>query len=202
MAYTTGLNLIGPSTSGNHIWQYTTTDTAAVVSASGYFNAAAANLINQDVIMVFGPESVPTTYIVSSADGAAVVTTTGSGAYSLDSGVPGQSVNIIRSMPGGATVNRDLVITNKVRINGVTVQLAGAGSSGDTIQVKTAAGASNITNAIDISSAVSGQLVSATNIDPNQGVVAAGATVRFAAVDGGGSNSPACFVILNCTLVV
>jgi hypothetical protein len=60
------------------LWIYQDTETAATVTASGFFNAATNELRQGDVI-IYTRTDTPTTDVlhVTSADGAATVTTTG-----------------------------------------------------------------------------------------------------------------------------
>lgn len=60
------------------VWFYPTADAQATVAASGYFNNATKKLCKGDVIMVAGAlGGTPTlsSYVVTSATGAATVTT-------------------------------------------------------------------------------------------------------------------------------
>jgi hypothetical protein len=59
------------------LWMYTSTDTGPTIIASGYFNNATANLIDGDVIIVASNSAQTGLIQVTSATGAAVVTTLG-----------------------------------------------------------------------------------------------------------------------------
>mgnify|MGYP003624534861 CR=1 FL=1 len=59
------------------LWLYTSTDTGPTVIASGYFNDATTNLINGDVIIVASNGAQTGMVQVTSATGAATVTTIG-----------------------------------------------------------------------------------------------------------------------------
>jgi hypothetical protein len=88
---------------------------------------------------------------------------------------------------GGATGNKDITMTHKVRILDVwSVNLA-AGTTSDTVQVFNSTNA--ITNAMDISGADT-SLVRAATIDDANHEIAASGTLRVTETDGGGSDSP------------
>lgn len=64
---------------GNGMWRYTTADTIATVTGSGYFNAFTNNLRQWDTIVVVsetGGTAKVDMVAVTSASGAATVTTT------------------------------------------------------------------------------------------------------------------------------
>jgi hypothetical protein len=88
---------------------------------------------------------------------------------------------------GGATGNKDITMTHKVRILDVwSVNLA-AGTTSDTVQVFNSTNA--ITNAMDISG-VDTSLVRAATIDDANHEIAASGTLRVTETDGGGADSP------------
>jgi hypothetical protein len=105
-----------------------------------------------------------------------------------DDGVIGGLPILFRiATDGGATANKDITMTHKVRVIDVwSVNLA-IGTTSDTVQVLNSTNA--ITNAMDISGADT-SLVRAGTIDDAYHEIAASGTLRVTETDGGGTDSP------------
>ena len=118
-------------------------------------------------------------------------------------GVPYADITVVGALNGGdpfevlitvadhATQNLDFTIPVKAELGDAFVKkiAAAAGANANTVQVQTAAGAVNVTDAMSINNAARGAIVrAAVFVDdaPNSAVFAAGATVRVAQVKAGG----------------
>lgn len=99
---------------------------------------------------------------------------------------------------GGATATINVLSTHKIRVTDVRVVNKAIGTTGDTITVKNVTTA--ITDAISIN--VADKAISrASTIDYAQWEVAAGTNLAVTETDGGGSDSPACEVIISAMRV-
>lgn len=91
----------------------------------------------------------------------------------------------------GASSNVDIVLTHATRVVDVMViKTDGAGGAGDTIQIQTAGGANNVSDAIDINIADQTTARAGTIDDAFQDFAAA-ATLRVARVKASGANAAA-----------
>lgn len=198
MAFSGEINYLTPqgvAKNAIRMWSYKTDDALSAVAVSGYFNDITLSLRQRDLIVVGG--SVETRiYEVTSATEAATVTIAPYNAYTNNAGTPGSLRYISYTTPGDAST-KDIVVSEKLRIFDVSVYLKAAGSASDTIQIQTAGGTNDITNAMDISGADK-TVVRAGTVDDAHNTIEVGGTIRINQVDGGGNDSPACQVTLLC----
>lgn len=109
--------------------------------------------------------------------------------YATSSQDPGALLIYHFSTPGGPSANTDVILNENITLVAAYVHLNGAGTAADTVQLKTAGGANNVTSAVNISSSASGDNIS-TNLIPPHDVFNQGQQLRIAQVDGGGNDSP------------
>jgi len=203
MAFTGELLEIGPQGSYNKEWMYvSTSDSFGSASTDGYFNSVTSVLKRNDTILIIGNDNKPNKMYVTSASGASTVTIAPMNAYVMQSGVPGANYSIVVLTDGSATNNQDILVDVKLMITEVIVTLRGAGTASDTIQVQTASGAANVTNAVDISSGADNAVIGAGTIDHANATFDVGDTVRIRQVDGGSSDCPICQVELRGVLML
>jgi len=126
---------------------------------------------------------------------AGAVTGSKIASYAVDDVAASMPYMLVFDTAGGATANADKTITYKMTITEVYVINKADGTPGDTIQLQTASGANNITNPINVGG-VSGTKTGASDLHTTYSVIDAGGTLRIAQTDGGGSDSPACRVVV------
>lgn len=116
--------------------------------------------------------------------------------YAPEATTAGMPVLHVFNMVAGATATRTIATAQKITVVDAWAVNKGAGTAGDTVQVKNAAGTA-ITNALDMNVADT-SLVRAGTIDDAQRVVAAGANLQCTVTDGGGADVPAMDVYVLC----
>jgi hypothetical protein len=96
----------------------------------------------------------------------------------------------------GASANNDIVLTYASRILDVfAIKTDGAGNAGNTVQLQTAGGAANVTDAFDMD-VVDTTVVRALTIDDAQRNFANGATLRIRRVTTGGNSAVEVYVLV------
>lgn len=95
--------------------------------------------------------------------------------------------------PGGASLNTDLLMTEKVRILDVIVNIVGTGTTSDTVTIQNVT--TPLTDAMDVSGSANA-IVRNAELITAQVEVAASTNLRVAQVDGGGSDSPSLEVLI------
>ena len=98
------------------------------------------------------------------------------------------------AMAGGATATVNVLLTHKTRVTDVRVINKAAGTTSDTITVKNVSTA--ITDAISIAGGDK-TIARASTIDDAQWDVDAGTNLAVTETDGGGTDSPACEVMIS-----
>jgi hypothetical protein len=192
MAFSGNIEYVGPAGSnGIGIWTYSTTDTAFTTMNTGYFNDLSSVLENNSIILC--KNSNGTLFLkVTSATGAAVVTVQSMDGYAAGGELATNLKAFVVTTPGGATADTNLIVGGSFIVLDVLVQLNAAGTTGDTIVVKT--GSNVVSNVFDIASSADKALLRATSIDNAFALTEEGITVTQ--VDGGGSDSPSCTVTI------
>jgi len=95
--------------------------------------------------------------------------------------------------PGAATGNVDVTMTIKAKVVAAWALLEGAGTTSDTLQLKS--GTTNaITEALDIATSLDHDKVDFASFDNAYATLAVGGVLRLAQVDGGGTDAPAASV--------
>lgn len=201
-----GLETIGPVTRGNKVWIYASEDSLVDILASGYFNNALSNLKENDIIFIptrisdIEFDSTPEFYYVRSATGEVPVKISPLGARALNGNAAADlSYNV--KILSGATINHDLIIETRLFVNDVIFIIVGSGTTDDTVQVQIIdleGNVDNVTEAIDIASAVNNQVVRAESIHVSSGfnILNVGHTLRVRAVSGSGSDRPEIYAII------
>lgn len=94
-----------------------------------------------------------------------------------------------------ASTSTDVVLEYQTRILDMfAIKTAGAGAAGNTIQLQTAAGANNITDAIDMNVADT-TVVRTGTVDDAFATVAAGGTLRVDLVKSGGDSAAQVYIV-------
>lgn len=162
-----------------------------LIGDSGNLAAAVSAKTNGDILIGNGTTLVSTNNILSPLQ---------IGNYSNNSGSGTIAGKMVITTLGGATANRDITSTYKIKILGVHVIGRGTGTTSDTIQVLNGTGgASPITEAISIASvtATSNNYLTAATLNDSNTLISAGGTIRVTETDGGGNDSPACSVVID-----
>jgi hypothetical protein len=98
---------------------------------------------------------------------------------------------------GGAGGSDDIVMAKPFVVHSFLVMVEGAGTPGDTVRLHKFDGVNkNVSEAIDVSSSVDGDIIPATFIDSGNKFYAAGDTLRVTYVDGGSADAPNVTVII------
>lgn len=93
---------------------------------------------------------------------------------------------------GAASADFDLTMLFACRVIKAWAHLEGAGTTSDTLQLKSTANA--ITEALDISTGADHDEIEFTSFDNAYNGIASGGILRVSAVDGSGTDRPACKV--------
>lgn len=101
---------------------------------------------------------------------------------------PGNRYTLILDLPDHATQNLDYVLPIGVTVIGSRIAKTSvdAGANANTVQVQTAAGAANVTDAISMNGKVVGDVVGGLALFVANAVFATGATLRVRQVKAGG----------------
>jgi hypothetical protein len=200
-----GLTAFGHGVGVNRIFHYTTNDLFTAVDDSGYFNAATADLRQGDILLVSSDLDgtiLPGILVVTSASGAATVTTTPLASATLnlyqpirkDVSVPAIGTAETIYVHSGVPANFVGTVT---RVTGVT-DTAGAGSGGTstiTITVPTTGAIATLPFLQDVAA---GALIEDTTITAHAALTSTG--VITIATDGTGTHAGAAVVSLELTL--